>query len=158
MLICAINIISLLGIAEMTATKFSVDLHSHEMSSCTSNSLCKCSKRNFHKKQNINNVSQSAQLTTIYLIFFDCNVNFIALLIFSNINLSILVCLFVLFFLLTRGKTSDVKHRAITQTHFRRYRHYHVRLFFLFFLRCICRCETDSCAVFPHHTKSLLGN
>ena len=39
------------------------------------------------------------------------------------------VCLLVLFILLTRGTTSDVKHRAIvTQTHFRRYRHYHVHL------------------------------
>ena len=50
-----------------------------------------------------------------------------------------LVCLFVLFILLTRGKTSDVKHRAIAQTHFRRYRQYQVRLFFYlvfsFFLR-----------------------
>ena len=40
--------------------------------------------------------------------------------------------LFVLFILLTRGKTSDDKHRTIAQTHFRRYRQYHVRLFFLF--------------------------
>ena len=42
----------------------------------------------------------------------------------------VLFCLFVLFILLTRGKTSDVKHWAIAQTHFRRYRQYNVRLFF----------------------------
>ena len=39
----------------------------------------------------------------------------------------ILHCFLVLFILLTRGTTSDVKHRAIvTQSHFRRYRQYHV--------------------------------
>ena len=39
------------------------------------------------------------------------------------------VCSLVLFILLTSGTTSDVKHRTIvTQTHFRRYRQYHVRL------------------------------
>ena len=42
------------------------------------------------------------------------------------------ICLLVLFILLTRG-TSDVKHRAIViQTQFRRYRQYHIRLFFMF--------------------------
>ena len=45
------------------------------------------------------------------------------------------VCLFVLFILLTRGTTSDIKQRVIvTQTHFRRYTQYHVRLFFICFL------------------------
>ena len=46
------------------------------------------------------------------------------------IQLFSLACLFVLFIFLTCGKTSDVKHRAIAQTLFRRYRQYHVRLFF----------------------------
>ena len=46
---------------------------------------------------------------------------------------SMFVCLFVLFILLTRGTTSDVKHRAIAQIHFRRYGQYHVRLFFYLF-------------------------
>ena len=31
-------------------------------------------------------------------------------------------------------------------------------LFFQFFFSCKCRCETDPCAVFPHHTKNLSGN
>ena len=40
----------------------------------------------------------------------------------------------------------DVKHRAIiTQTHFYRYRQYHVRLSFLIFFSGLCRCETDTC-------------
>ena len=43
-------------------------------------------------------------------------------------------CLLVLFILLTRGTTSDVKHRAIvTQVDFRRYWQYHVRLLFYVF-------------------------
>ena len=35
-----------------------------------------------------------------------------------DLLICLFVCLFVLFILLTRGKTSDVKHRAIAQTHF----------------------------------------
>ena len=80
----------------------------------------------------------------------------------SHHSVILFVCLFVLFILLTRGKMSDVKHRVIAQTHFRRYRQYHVRLFFYlvfyFFFSHKCRCETDPCAVFSHHTKNLLGN
>ena len=41
------------------------------------------------------------------------------------------ICLLVIFILLTRETTLDVKHRTIvTQIHFRRYRQYHVRLLF----------------------------
>ena len=49
----------------------------------------------------------------------------------------------------------NVKYRAIV-THFRRYRQNHVRWFFIwfssFFFSGICRCETNTCAVF-HTTQ-----
>ena len=62
----------------------------------------------------------------------------------SKCGSNVCVCLFVVFTLLTRGTTSDVKHRAIvTQTHFRRYRLFHVRLFFIwFFNKYIYKSET----------------
>ena len=50
----------------------------------------------------------------------------------------------------------NVKHRAIvTQTHFRDTGST-MSACFLCLLLYTCRCETDTYAVFPHHTKSLL--
>ena len=57
---------------------------------------------------------------------------------------------------------SRIKHKVIViQIYFRRYRQYHVSLFFFvffFFFSGICRCETDIFACRPHQEKFLLGS